>query len=285
MSENQISIAHMFTVPVAVHDIPDCAPLNAELTQFLLSREQPQYANQPLSPQMHKGVFESVTGVLQWQEPCVEKLRAAVMATVARVVAEISGYGTEELTRLGVLTQSRFHVMRRGGGTLAHNQAMASWSAVYCVSPGDTLADHPESGSLCVLDPRVPLNSYVDPREHPLATAIRVRASLGQAASRAAGDLPGVPAARGHDLSGRAASHHDQCRFFVRLAPLASCGRTGDASPRIGSLLPSVFLQRCAVGFSRAPRMREPHAPAQAARRTPAHDCKKVRRSRSARFF
>jgi hypothetical protein len=163
MNENQINIAPMFAVPLAVHDVPDSAALNAEVAELLLSREQPQYASRPPSPQVHKSVFESVTGVLQWPEPSLVKLRASIIATIGRVVGEISGFSAQELNNLGVLTQTRFHIMRRGGGTLVHNQPMASWSAVYCVSPGETLSNYPESGTLCVLDPRVPLNSYVDP--------------------------------------------------------------------------------------------------------------------------
>ena len=161
-NQNQIGIAHTFAVPLAILDLPDSTALNAELATLFLAREQAQYAHQPPAPQVFKGVFESVSGVIQWQEPCIEKLRGVIMAAVGRVVADLSGYGAEELANLGVLTQSRFHIMRRGGGSLAHNQPMASWSAIYCVHPGDELPAHPESGVLQVFDPRVPLNSYVD---------------------------------------------------------------------------------------------------------------------------
>ncbi len=162
MNENQINIAHMFTLPLAVTEVADSATLNSELTRLLLSREQDQFANQPPTPHLYKGVFESVSGVLQWREPSIEKLRGVMMGTVGRVVAELSGFATEDPTNLVVLNQTRFYVMRHGGGSLAHNQPMSSWSAVYCVHPGDDSPNHPESGVLRILDPRVAANTYVD---------------------------------------------------------------------------------------------------------------------------
>lgn len=163
MNENQINVTSIFSLPLAVTEAADAAALNAELAQFLLSREQDQYANQPPTPYLHKGVFESVSGVFQWPEPCIEKLRGSLIGTVGRIVAEVSGFSSQEMTNLVVLNQTRFQITRHGGGSLPHNHPMSSWSAVYCVHPGDDVPDHPESGVLRIIDPRLAANTYIDP--------------------------------------------------------------------------------------------------------------------------
>ncbi len=163
MNDTRINVAPIFAVPLAITEIPDAAALNAELESLILPREQTQYANQPPSPLLSKGVFESVPGILQWQEPCIEKLRAAIVNSVGRVVAELSGYSQQELASITVMNQTRFHITRHGGGFLPYNHAMASWSSTYCVSAGDEIADFPDSGTLRVLDPRIGMCTYLDP--------------------------------------------------------------------------------------------------------------------------
>jgi len=163
MNDTRINIAPIFSVPLAVTDVPDSAALNTELEPLLLSREQSQHASQPPSPLLSKGVFESAPGILQWQEPCIEKLRNALINIVGRLVAELSGFSQQELANMGVLNQTRFHIMRHGGGFLPYNHTMASWSATYCVNAGDDLPDFPDSGVLRILDMRIGSCSYVDP--------------------------------------------------------------------------------------------------------------------------
>lgn len=173
MGENQINIAPVFALPFATTELADAAALNTELAELLLAREQDRYASQPRSPYLRAGVFESVSGILQWQEPCIEKLRGALIGTISRLVAELGGFSAQELANLGVVNQTRFNVTRHGGGALPHIDPMASWSAVYCVQPGDETPEHPESGTLHVLDPRLSTNTYLDPAN------VRLRSPFG----------------------------------------------------------------------------------------------------------
>ena len=163
MNDATINVAPIFAVPLAVTEIPDAATLNAELESLILSREQAQYANQPPSPLLSKGVFESMPGILQWQEPCIEKLRGALVNSVGRVVAELSGFSQQELTSIIVMNQTRFHITRHGGGFLPYNHPMASWSSTYCVNAGEDAPDFPDSGTIRVLDSRIGLCTYLDP--------------------------------------------------------------------------------------------------------------------------
>ena len=163
MNDTTINVATIFAVPLAVTEVSGATALNAELESLILSREQTQYANQPPSPLLSKGVFESVPGILQWQEPCIEKLRSALVNSVGRVVAELSGFSQQELTSIIVMNQTRFHITRHGGGFLPYNHPMASWSSTYCVNAGDDVADFPDSGTIRVLDSRIGLCTYLDP--------------------------------------------------------------------------------------------------------------------------
>lgn len=162
MTEPTINIAPIFPVPLVVTELADATAINAELEPLLLSRERAEFANPPGSMPPTKNVFESVPGILQWPEPCMVKLRAALMMIVGRVVGELSAFTAQELASIVVANQSRFQITRHGGGIPAHNQPMSSWSVLYCVNPGEESADFPESGLLRVLDTRMAACSYLD---------------------------------------------------------------------------------------------------------------------------
>jgi hypothetical protein len=163
MSETKINIVPIFSIPLAVTDVADSTAINAELEPLLLSREHAQYANPLPTPFIQRGVFESAPGILQWPEPCIEKLRAALINIVARIVAELGGFSSQELTSLIIANQTRFHITRHGGAFITNNQPMASWSAIYCVNPGDDVAEFPESGVVRLIDHRIAACTYIDP--------------------------------------------------------------------------------------------------------------------------
>ena len=164
MPETPISIdvAPIFSVPLAVTELADAAAINAELEPLLLSRERAEFANPVAVPVLTKNVFESAPGILQWPEPCMVKLRAALMMIVGRVVGELSAFTTQVLAHIVGANQTRFHITRHGGSVPAHNQPMASWSTVYCVNPGEEAPDFPDSALLRILDTRMTACTYVD---------------------------------------------------------------------------------------------------------------------------
>ena len=157
-----IDVSPIFSVPLAITEVAEAAAINADMERLLLSRERPEFANPVPSALLTRNVFESAPGILQWQDACMVKLRSALMTIVGRVVGELSAFTAQELSSIVGANQTRFHVTRHGGAIPAHNQPMASWSAIYCVNPGDETPDFPDSALLRILDTRMAACAYVD---------------------------------------------------------------------------------------------------------------------------
>lgn len=155
-------VTPLFAVPLATTRLDDCAPLNAELEALFLAREQDEWRNPTPTHRPQRELFESAFDLFQWPEPCIARLRAFVLESVGRVVAQLNGLAPERVARLAVHNHTWFHVTRRGGSFVAHNHPMASWSAVYCVRAGERVPDRPDSGVLRFFDPRGATEAYRD---------------------------------------------------------------------------------------------------------------------------
>lgn len=155
----------VFAVPFAQDFLPDSERLNEELKALLLAREAEgaRYANPNPSLQQQAGVFESDFNLFSWPEPCIQTLRQFAWATLGRTVQELNGYTAEEVRRIQIFSHTWYHVTRNGGFTIAHTHPMASWSGVYCVAPGETPEDRPESGVLRFHNPHFYSNVFLDP--------------------------------------------------------------------------------------------------------------------------
>lgn len=158
-------LAPMFAVPFAQDVVPDAATLNPQLKALLLSREAQgkRYANPNPSLQQHPGVFESDFNLFSWPEACVQQLRQFCWATLGQAIRQTNGYDSEQMQRLQIFSHTWFHVTRHGGFTILHTHPMASWSGVYCVTPGETPEDRPESGILRFHNPHHYSNYFLDP--------------------------------------------------------------------------------------------------------------------------
>lgn len=154
----------VFAVPFAQDFLPDAEHLNRELKALLLDREAEggRYANPNPSLRQQPGVFESEFNLFSWPEACVQTLRQFAWATLGRTVQELNGYTAEEIRRMQIFSHTWYHVTRHGGFTIAHTHPMASWSGVYCVEPGETPADRPESGVLRFHNPHFYSNVFLD---------------------------------------------------------------------------------------------------------------------------
>ncbi|MFD0725340.1 TIGR02466 family protein [Lysobacter brunescens] len=157
-------VASMFAVPVFQARHPDAAALNADLKALFLLREHDKtiYGNPNPSLKQQDGVFESDFTLFSWQEACVQALRAFCWTELGKAVQELNGYGPEEMRRLQIFSHTWFHVTRQGGFVINHIHPMASWSGVYCVDPGETPADKPESGVLRFHNPHYYSNMFLD---------------------------------------------------------------------------------------------------------------------------
>lgn len=145
-----LEISSMFAVPMAQDMHPDAESLNAQIKSLLLAREAEgaRYANPNPSLKQHPGVFESDFNLFAWPEPCIQQLRLFCWTALGRLVQDLNQYSPEEMQRLQIFSHTWFHVTRNGGFTILHTHPMASWSGVYCVDPGETPEDRPESGIL-----------------------------------------------------------------------------------------------------------------------------------------
>lgn len=160
-----VQIASMFAVPVGQSRMPDAGPLNRELEALLLAREADpeRYRNAHPSLKQQEGVFESNFDLFASPEPCIRRLRVFCWSMLGEAIQQTNGYSPDELRRLEIFSHTWFHVTRQGGFTILHTHPMASWSGVYCVSPGDAVPDKPESGVLRFHNPHGYSNTFMDP--------------------------------------------------------------------------------------------------------------------------
>ena len=96
-------------------------------------------------------------------DPEIQQLAQFCLQTLGYVIAQLNGYSTEEMAELRIFHHSWYHLTRDGGYTAQHNHPMASWSGVYCVDPGDTSSDRPNSGALRFFEARSTASMYLDP--------------------------------------------------------------------------------------------------------------------------
>ncbi len=154
-----------FAVPMAQDFVPDAAALNLELKSLLLSREAEgaRHANPTPSLTQQREVFESDFELFAWPEPCIQRLKQFCWSALGKTVQELNQYGHESLRALQIYSHTWFHITRHGGFTIAHTHPMASWSGVYCVSPGQHVPDRPDSGALRFHNPHYYSNMFLDP--------------------------------------------------------------------------------------------------------------------------
>lgn len=159
-----LEINPVFAVPFAQDVMPDCERLNAALKALFLSREAlgEQHANPTPSLRQQPGVFESEFELFAWPEPEVQALRLFAWQTLGRTIQQLNGYTAAEMQTLQIFSHTWFHVTRNGGFTILHTHPMASWSGVYCVAPGTSPADRPESGVLRFHNPHFYSNYFMD---------------------------------------------------------------------------------------------------------------------------
>jgi uncharacterized protein (TIGR02466 family) len=158
-------IVPAFAVPFAEAQHTGAAALNEELRTLILAREAEgaRWRNPSPSMRISRELYESDFNFFAWPETCVQQLREFCWSAMSRLIAQLNGYGTEVMDQLAIHSHTWFHVTRAGGYFGLHNHPMASWSGVYCVSPGDDDPERPDSGQLCFSNPNQIAYMYVDP--------------------------------------------------------------------------------------------------------------------------
>ncbi len=162
MVRGSAKLVSLFAVPLSIIQLPGCAALNEELEALFLSRETDENRNPTPSHSPQQETFESRFNLFRWPETCIQTLRSFVLDSLVQTVRGLVPAAPEELARLTVHNHTWFHITRYAGSFVAHNHPLASWSAVYCVRPGEQPRAHPESGLLRLFDPRVGADAYQD---------------------------------------------------------------------------------------------------------------------------
>jgi uncharacterized protein (TIGR02466 family) len=108
-------------------------------------------------------LFESHFDLFHWPEPRIAELSAFCLSNLMRWVSELNGYDAAALCEIDIATDGWFHITRRNGYFGVHNHPMASWSGVYCVSPGVNDAVQHNSGGLMFINPNTSGSMYADP--------------------------------------------------------------------------------------------------------------------------
>ena len=157
-------ITPMFAVPFVFAKHPDPAPLNAELKALFLAREAEgtKHANPAPLVTRNDALFESRFNLFEWPDAPVQALRQWCWKQLYGAVGELNGYDVPTLQRMDLANECWFHITRRGGYFSMHNHAMASWSGVYCVDPGEDDGTTKGSGELTFLHPNAMATMFID---------------------------------------------------------------------------------------------------------------------------
>ena len=159
-----MSTTAMFAVPFVFAQHPQPDGLNAALRALFLAREAEggRYANPNPYTVRNAQLFESHFDLFDWPEACIAQLSEFCLSNLMRTVGELNGYDLDALRKIDIATDAWFHITRRNGHFGVHNHPMASWSGVYCVSPGQHDADQPDSGRLSFINPHSVTSMYLD---------------------------------------------------------------------------------------------------------------------------
>jgi len=158
-----------FATPIATARNPEAQRLDPALRSLFLEREAEPWRHHIRIPTQVGPVFESRFDLFDWPDEPVQRLADFVHATLSGLVATINGYSAEEMEGFELFYDSWFHVTRSGGYQSSHFHPNASWSGIYCVDPGEPVAERPESGQVKFYDPRGPAaNMHFDPGNRQL---------------------------------------------------------------------------------------------------------------------
>jgi len=139
----------VFSTPIVVFDLPELAPVNAEIAAQLLTEEQ-------TVPSWHRanvGGWHSVPDLSQRPHPAYRTLMRAIVDRVTGVVGSLAtDMGIERVPpfRYGVTAWGM--ILRDGHYVTVHDHGDVHWSVAYYVDAGDEAAE--PSGRLAFIDPR-----------------------------------------------------------------------------------------------------------------------------------
>lgn len=162
MQSIDATVNPLFSVPMMHCQIPGHLALNKALAGLFLELEfkGDEHRDTELRD-TQVGIFESNFYLHRRQEPCVTQLFGHIRQTLFSLIQGINSYTPEEMANIHLDMHSWFHVTRGGGFQSLHRHPNASWSAIYCVDPGDS--NEEQSGIVRFHDPKSDSLMYMDP--------------------------------------------------------------------------------------------------------------------------
>lgn len=162
MSTKQV--VPFFAVPISTFVFPGSHGLNEALKEKLLEYEQQDLVQGKSRPGVERyNLYESDFSLFRRNDQLIQRVAGMCLNAVGDLVKHLNHYDVEDMQRLRIYEHSWFHITRPGGYFRPHNHPMASWSGVYCVTPGSNPAGIPSSGILQFLEPRTTAGMYLDP--------------------------------------------------------------------------------------------------------------------------
>lgn len=150
-----MKITELFATPMAEFQMPDHEPVCASLAELFLEKStREEYRDRKRRITQYGPLFESRFDLFKWPDEPVPKLARFCHASLSRLIQDITHYDKERLAGLRFDYHAWFHVTRKGGYQTLHNHQNASWSGIFCVDPGDSPEDRPDSGVVRFHDPR-----------------------------------------------------------------------------------------------------------------------------------
>ncbi|MGY0505479.1 putative 2OG-Fe(II) oxygenase [Luteimonas sp. e5] len=160
--EIQAAIHPLFVVPFMSATLPEAEPLNNELRDLFLALEAQGDAYRDfIQRDTQHRVFESRFDLHRRPEAPVRKLFGMINHLLMGFIRNINGYDDAQMANIEFDMHSWFHVTSTGGFQGTHSHPNASWSAIYCVDPGDPGSSF--SGAVRFHDPRIAATAYRDP--------------------------------------------------------------------------------------------------------------------------
>lgn len=159
-----VRIAPLFATPLAELRYPQPHRLCPQLAELFLERERSgdEYRNKTRRGTQHGDLFESRFDLFTWPEPEVQELGRFCHTGVVTMLRSIADVDEARLAQLKFNYHAWFHVTRNGGYQGVHNHQNAAWSGIFCVDPGDEVADRPDSGRVRFHDPKGFADMYRD---------------------------------------------------------------------------------------------------------------------------
>ena len=159
-----MKLGYLFSVPLVEFRMENHEELCERLkTLFLKKAEEDQEVRNEIRRDTQYGdLFESRFDLFHWPDKPVKELAEFCHRALASVIFELSDYSEDEFSKLVFDYHAWFHITKNGGFQALHHHQNASWSGIFCIDPGDSPQEFPDSGAVRFHDTRGLADQYRD---------------------------------------------------------------------------------------------------------------------------